>query len=139
LEHILAYEHNRLLFAPHGVPGDFLDALRHVHDVANQSIVDASRSSDIANYRAASMDADADSYGGHAKLPLMPIVVNDRRRDRASRTTGARGMIWLPFRCAPKGHQRVANELIYSAVFHLHAGSQKPKMVIEESRRIGSR
>ena len=48
-------------------------------------------------------------------------------------------MIRLQFRRSPKCHQRVADVFVYGAAFRLHAGGEKPEMIIEEGRRIRRR
>ena len=75
-------------------------------------------------------------HGWQAKLSSTPIVTNDRGRDCSGCATGSDGMIHLQFGRPPKCHQRVADVLVDGAAFRLHAGSEEPKMVIEERCRI---
>ena len=137
--HDIADQNNSLVIIGHVLFGDIFDALRGIHDIADQGIVDAPRSPDVSHHCRAGMYAYPDSHGRQAKRPPTPIVANDRGCDRARGATGSGGMIQLQFRRPPKCHQRVADVFVYGAAFRLHAGGEKPEMIIEESRSIGRR
>ena len=138
-QHDVADQNDRFVVVGHALFGDILDALRRVHDISDQRIVDAPRSPDVSHHCGASMYAYPDSHGRQAKSSSTPIVANNRRRDRARCPTGSGGMIRLQFRRSPKCHQRVADVFVYGAAFRLHAGGEQPEMVIEEGRCIGRR
>ena len=101
-QHDVADQNDRFVFVGHALFGDILDALRGVHDVSDQRIVDAPRSPDVSHHCGAGMYAYPDSHGWQAEPSSTPIVTNDRGRDRARCATGSGGMIQSAIQALPK-------------------------------------
>ena len=81
--HDIADQNNSLVIIGHVLFGDIFDALRGIHDISDQGIVDAPRSPDVSDHCRAGMYAYPDSHGAQAKSSSTPIIANNRGRDRA--------------------------------------------------------
>ncbi len=93
--HDIADQNNSLIIIGHALFGDIFDALRRVHNVSDQRIVDAPRGPDVSHHCGAGMYAYSDSHGWLAEPSSTPIVTNDRGRDRSGCATGSGRMIQL--------------------------------------------